>query len=148
MSHRLGSSRAQCRRLVAGCGRSGRNRAARLERVVASVLLQTVQSRAGGRGAACGGAARRRLEPHQRGSAEAALRRRGSALFDGAERVPILNLTSLTCTGIGQFGISGLLDIASHSTLEEWHIDTAYMAYAEWIDDNMRFPISVEEDEQ
>ena len=69
------------------------------------------------------------------------------ALFDFRAMLTSLpHLTSLTCTNIIFSGVTELLDIASHSTLEELHIDCKIEA--EWVKDHVHFPISVDEDEQ
>ena len=59
-------------------------------------------------------------------------------------------LTSLRCSRIHVLAIADLLDFACHSTLEELHIDSdgAIMADGQWIGWNMRFPVSVEDDER
>jgi len=59
-------------------------------------------------------------------------------------------LASLRCSNIGYISIAALLDIASHSTLEELHIDSGphSMADSEWIGYVMRFPIGAAEDER
>ena len=59
------------------------------------------------------------------------------------------HLTSLRCTGAHHFGISEVLEIASHSTLDDVHVfsDGAPLADEEWIGAEMSFPVSVETDE-
>ena len=60
------------------------------------------------------------------------------------------HLTSLSCNGVRYLAIVDLLDIVSHSTLEELDInsDEASMAEWKWIGFSMEFPISVEDDER
>ena len=58
-------------------------------------------------------------------------------------------LTTLHCWHLRHFGVSELLEIASHSTLEEvrLHVDQHHLADEEWIGKQIRFPTSVDEDE-
>ena len=60
-------------------------------------------------------------------------------------------LTSLSLVNFGNIRVSELLAFASHSTLEQLHIDTANSTseHARWIGPDIRFPITtVAEDEQ
>ena len=60
-------------------------------------------------------------------------------------------LTSFSCNNIRRMGVEQLLDIASHSTLEDVHIDSGpdhALDYYEWIGRAIKFPISVKEDEE
>ena len=62
------------------------------------------------------------------------------------------HLHTLCCNELRYLGVAALLDIASHSTLEEIQIDsgTREMMESQWIGYNMQFhtPFDVEEDEQ
>ena len=59
------------------------------------------------------------------------------------------HLTTLHCVDLCHLGISELLEIASHSSLEEVrvHGNQQQLADEEWIGKQIEFPISVEEDE-
>ena len=60
------------------------------------------------------------------------------------------HLHTLSCKDIMHLGISDLLHIASHSTLEEVHIESSdrHIEHYEWIGDSIRFPAKLEADEQ
>ena len=60
------------------------------------------------------------------------------------------SLTSLTWTYVDSIDIDRLLDIASHSTLEQLHIDTNRWSQGHnvWLGDRMLFPIAVDDDER
>ena len=74
-----------------------------------------------------------------------------SLLFHSADVLDGLpHLTALRYTSVSHLGIEQLIHFASHSTLEELHIDSgsSSMRNTMWIGRTMRFPISVEEDER
>ena len=61
------------------------------------------------------------------------------------------HLTSLRCTNIGFLNVAQILAIASHSSLEDVHIDSGNQELPEndWIEGYaVRFPITVELDEK
>ena len=85
------------------------------------------------------------LERHDSGDSDLELLCDISAML---ESLP--HLTLLSCTSLGRLTIVTLLDIASHSTLEDVHISSGRsdMATPEWIGYELEFPVSVEDDER
>ena len=58
-------------------------------------------------------------------------------------------LTSLRIDRFNHFGVSDILNIASHSTLDDVCIQHGWcMNECDWLGDEMRYPISVQEDER